>query len=279
MSAVHQNTQMFALSRPPPTTIELARRRYRLVQVFKHDFFAATCLYEATRQGSPARIVVKFPRTQGFCGLPMSSMGRLMRAREEAMYRALVGVAGVPRWLGRVGAVAYAIEHIDGEPLDHVEAPPAGFFDRLRRLFDDMHARGVAYVDANKLSNIIVSGSGEPFVVDYQISIRTREGWPWPLRAVVGGCVRYLQRCDLYHLYKHKRRLCPAELTPTEARLSHRRGGLHNLHRGLTTPWRTLRRASLRRQCRNGRLVSPTDALEDHDQPEKATWRPGPGEQ
>jgi hypothetical protein len=72
---------------------------------------------------------------------------------------------------------------------------------------------------------------------------------------------------------KHKRRLAPNELAPEEEALSRRRTGLHALHRKLTKPWRALRRRFLRRQHASGRLKSPTAELEDHHQPEKATWR------
>jgi len=78
---------------------------------------------------------------------------------------------------------------------------------------------------------------------------------------------------DLYHLYKHKRRLAPDELTPEEDALSRKRSGVHLLHRKLTKPYRALRRGFLKKQFEKGSLESPTAALEDHHQPEKATWR------
>ena len=266
---------MFALGRPPRAELEVAGAAYRLVRVFKHDFFAATCLYEAVGEARPARIVVKLYRTQAFCGLPMTWAGRLMRSREQAIYAALADVRGVPRWVGQVGRAGQAVEYIDAAPLDHLPAPPPGFFDRLRRLFDDVHARGVGYCDANKRSNILVAEDGEPFLVDYQIAIRRRDRWPWPLRAILRVAVAYVQRSDLYHLYKHKRRLCPDQMTPEELCLSRSRGRLHTLHRKITDPWRAIRRMFLSRQHAAGRLVSPTEDLEDHHQPEKATWRNG----
>ena len=65
-----------------------------------------------------------------------------------------------------------------------------------------------------------------------------------------------------------------------EEALSRRRTGLHVLHRKLGKPWRALRRGFLRKQHESGRLESPTANLEDHDQPEKATWRtPGTEDQ
>jgi len=54
-----------------------------------------------------------------------------------------------------------------------------------------------------------------------------------------------LQRADLYHLFKHKRRLCPQFLTPQEQTLSRRRSRLIRLHRLAATPLRKLHRSLL----------------------------------
>ena len=267
---------MFALRDSPPGTIHLGGSAYALRRVFKHGFYAATCLYEAMAPAEVPKVVVKFGRVQGFCGLPMGWFGRLMRRREEAIYQALAGVRGVPRWVGQVGENGYAIEYIECQPLDHVESPPPGFFDALRKLFDAVHARGVAYCDANKRSNILVGPGGRPFLVDYQLAFRRRDDLPWPIRRLVALAADYVVRADLYHLYKHKRRFCPGELTEWEEALSRRRRGLHLLHRKLTKPYRALRRGFLRKQYQDGRLISPTAELEDHYQPEKATWRQPP---
>jgi len=275
MTRKRTNTQMFALSGRPPGTLDVGGGRYRLVRVFKHDFYAATCLYE--RLGGPAetlpRIVVKLYRTQPFFGLPMAWMGQFLRDHEEGIYAALADVPGVPQWLGRVGRNGYALEYIDGRPLDHVKRPPAGFFDALRAIFDAIHARGVCYCDGNKRSNILIREDGAPFLIDYQIAFRRRDDLPRPFRGIWRRVIEYFQRRDLYHLYKHKRRMARDELTDEELRLSRGRGLLHTIHRGLTDPYRYLRRRLLGRQYRKGALVSPTADLEDHYQPEKATWR------
>jgi hypothetical protein len=271
--------QMFALRGLPPRQVRVLGQAYRLASVFKHDFFAATCLYVREGVRGPARIVVKLYRTQEFFGLPLAGIGGFLRDHERGVYAALQGVRGVPRWLGEVGRTGLAIEYVQAKPLDHLSAAPGkGFFDRLRRLFDEVHARGVAYCDANKRSNILVTSAGEPFLVDYQIAIRRRDDWPGPLRVVLGKVVAYLQRCDIYHLYKHKRRLSPTELTDEEDSLSRRRGVLHALHTELTTPWRAVRRKVLSTLYSKGLLVSPTESLEDRHQPEKATWRESQGD-
>ena len=274
-----RNKQLFALPDSPPGDLAVDGVRYRLVRVFKHDFFAATCLYEAA-PGQEARfpeIVVKIGRTQRLFGLPMRWAGRGLRDHEEAIYRAVAGVGGTPRWVGRIGETGCAIEFLHADPLDHLDAPPAGFFERLRAIFDAIHDRGVAYCDANKRSNILVGPDGEPYLVDFQLAFRRRDDLPWPLRSLIAAAVRHVCHRDLYHLYKHKRRLAPHELTPEQDALSRRRGGLHLLHRKLGKHWRNLRRWFLRKQHETGRLESPSADLEDHHQPEKATWRtPGP---
>lgn len=271
------NTQLFALAQAPPRSLRVGEGTYALEKVFKHDFFAATALY--AKQNGPGfdRVVVKFGRTQPFCGLPMSWYGQWLRHHEEDIYAALAGVKGIPRWAGRIGETTYAIQYIDASPLDHLDAPPPEMFDKLAETFGKMHARGVAYCDANKRSNILVDRRGRPWLVDFQISLRTRPGWPAPLRWLIAAIVRHAQRADVYHLYKHKRRMARAELTAEEELLSRRRGLLHTLHRKATDPWRALRRRFLRKQAREGRLTSPSAGLEDHHQPEKATWREGGG--
>jgi hypothetical protein len=267
---------MFAMGSPPPERLEIGGVPYRLVRVFKHDFWAATSLYEAAYAGEGVdfpRVVVKFGRKSNFAGLPLRWTGRLIQRHEQAIYERLAGVEGVPRWVGRIGNYGYALEYMEGAPLDHFDKPPAGYFERMRAIFDAAHARGVAYCDANKRSNMLVGPDGQAVLIDFQISVRTRDDLPWPLGWLIRRFIEYMKHKDIYHLYKHKRRLVPDELTSEEEALSRRRSGLHLLHRKLTKPYRALRRRFLRKQYTSGRLVSPTAELEDHHQPEKATWQ------
>ena len=273
MSKRRPNSQLFALAAPPAGEIRVAGTDYRLQRVFKHDFFAATCLYQGGDEAKFPRIVVKLFRSQGLYGLSARWFGRASRNHELSIYAALDGVDGVPHCLGPLGETGLAIEYIDALPLDHFEKPPAGFFDRLGEIIQAVHARGVAYIDANKRSNILVGPDGKPHLIDYQISLRRRDDWPWPLRWLSGRVISYFQGKDLYHFSKHKRRLAPDELTAAEDALSRRRSGLHWLHRKLTKPYRAVRRRFLSKRHRSGQLVSPTADLEDHYQPEKATWR------
>ncbi len=265
---------MFALQTRPPDVVRVAGCEYRLVQVFKHDFWAATCLYETSEPLAEFhKVVVKFGRSHSFFGVPLQWTGRVLADHEEAIYATLAGLTGVPRWVARVSPTCYAIEYVQAVPLDHLESPPPGFFDQLREVFYAVHARGVAYGDANKKSNILVTPEGQPILVDFQISLRMRNDWPWPVRSVLKRVVEYLAVKDLYHLYKHKRRLAPHELTPEEETISRWRKGLHQFHRKITKPYRKLRRQYLKKQYEKGKLQSPSAELEDHRQPEKDSWR------
>ncbi len=272
MSRRSHNTQMFALPQGPPARVTAAGATYTLSRVFKHDFYAATCLYESPAADVP-KIVVKFGRQRDFCGLPLAWLGEWFRRHEESIYRALAGVPGVPRWIGRVECGGYAMEFIDGRPLDHDPPPPKGFFDDLRKLFDAVHARGVAYCDSNKRSNILIGPGGRPWLIDYQLAFLAPQAWPRQGRPIVRAAFEYMCGKDIYHLYKHKRRMAPDELTAEEEAISRQRGGWHKLHRSFTKSYRAARRGFLRQQHESGRLVSPTAGLEDHYQPEKESWR------
>ncbi len=267
------NKQMFALREAPDDLIEIAGSEYRLVRVFKHDFWAATCLYEATGRADFPSVVVKIGRDHAFWGFPLKWYGKWLQAHERDIYKTLEGIHGVPRWIACVGDTGYAIEYIDALPLDHIDKPQPAVFDELARLFEQIHQRDVAYVDANKRSNILVTADGQPFLVDYQLSIRKRPDWPWPLRNVLAALVDRIAAKDIYHLYKHKRRMTDIKLTPEQDALSRRRSALHYLHRKLSKPYRAIRRKYLARQYAKGALRSPTADLEDHHQPEKETWR------
>lgn len=282
MSRQRPNTQLFALSHPPLAELTVRGYRYRLLKVFKHDFFAATALYEAMDASAPwPKLVIKAGREQVFCGMPLDWIGQELLKREQRAHERLDGVPGVQRWVAQLSETAYALEFIEGRTLDTLEAPPPPlFFEKLREMLDAIHARRAAYCDLNKRSNIVVQENGEPALIDFQVTEVERE-FPtgkWarllaPFAYLQRRYLSYLQHLDLYHLYKHKRRLLPEALTPEEEKLSLRQGRIVRLHRRLVTPMRQMRRNFLTRQHQSGRLVSPSAHLEDHDQPEKETWR------
>ena len=84
--------------------------------------------------------------------------GRLMVERETMIYRALAGVPGVPRYLGDVDALAFAVEMVEGKPAKVFKPHelPAGFVDRFRRAVLAMHRRGVVHLDLRQRRNVLV---------------------------------------------------------------------------------------------------------------------------
>jgi hypothetical protein len=244
---------MLALGRRrPPGAVLLAGRAYRHVQTVKHDFFAFTGFYDS-RAGD--RIVVKIGRTADFLGFPLIGLGRWSRNRELHFYRALADLPQVPRVLGTLGPTGLVHSYIPGRSLAGAASVPDGFFAALLELMDKIHRRGIAYVDANKCPNILVGDDGRPYLIDFQISWDVRLLGDTPLNR---WWLRRLQREDIYHLLKHRRRLRPDELTDQERQTSQHPSLLIRAHRWLTRPYFRIRRAIFRRLRESGRVMSET---------------------
>jgi hypothetical protein len=200
---------LWALGRADlPTRVEIAGHSYAWVRTFKHDFFAATGLYD----GPLGPAVVKFGRRASVLGLPAAWIGRHMVEHETRMLARLAGLHGVPPLLGRLGAHAFAHGFVAGHDLQRNERVNDEFFPRLAALISGMHARGVAYVDLEKRENIIVGDDGRPHLVDFQIAFY------WPDRsggrtALARWFLSILHAADRYHLLKHWRRLRPDQLS------------------------------------------------------------------
>jgi hypothetical protein len=232
-------------------------RAYRLRHVFKHDFFAATGLYHADNKPSsneaPPRIVLKLSRQQHFLGLPLTWLGTIFADHEFAVMRRLSNVPGIPRVLGRYGKTGVIYRYIEGRSLKELEQLPDDFFDQLLVLLGRIHARNVVYLDMNKRCNILLGADGRPHLIDFQISLYLDGQVPF-CEPISDYLRRVLQQADVYHLFKHKRRLCPHLLTDEERILSLNRNLPMQAHRILAHPLRKLRRFALKALHDNGIL-------------------------
>jgi hypothetical protein len=223
----------------------LADGAYRLVRTFKHDFFAATSLYE----GLFGKIVTKFGRKADFAGVPLAWLGRWLIAHECELYQRLGDITGVPAFRGRIAPNAFAHAYVDGHALGRQEHTPDGFFDQLTALIQVVHARGVAYVDLEKPENVLVGDDGRPYLIDFQIA------WCWPRAGHAQNATRWvldwirhkLQQGDHYHLLKLRRRCRPDQLTPEQWAVLNRKPPLIRLHGRLTAPLQRVRRSLLNR--------------------------------
>jgi RIO-like serine/threonine protein kinase len=226
-----------------PETISVNDRAYRHEKTVKHDFFAATGFYRA-EDGS--RGVLKIGRTTRFFGLPLKWVGRRLCQRELNCYRRLADLPNVPKVLGVVGETGFLHEYVPGRPLAKDKPVPDDFFAQLQTLLAELHRRNIAYVDTNKPENILLGDDGRPYLIDFQISyVAKRPNW-W---------LRRLQRADIYHILKHKRRMRRDQLTPEEEKIVARRGLLIHLHRIVSKPYFFVRRRLFKWLRRTGRIL------------------------
>jgi len=246
---------MLALGRQPmPSSILLNGTIYRHQKTVKHDFWAATGFYDNS-QGQ--RIVVKLARTNDFWAIPMRWSGRFLCGREVRFYRALSDLPNIPHLLGTIGQTGFVHEFVAGTPLARNVAIPNGFFAELQQLMENLHRRGIAYVDINKQPNLLIGDNGRPYLIDFQIS--------WNIRDLGDNFLnrwwlKRLQRADRYHLLKHKRRSRPNEMTREELQIVSRPSPIIRLHRFITKPYFRLRRMTIKRLRHSGRMPMETIA-------------------
>lgn len=164
-----------------------------------------------------------------------SSKSRLMRwfgrrqlKREERALHRLQGVAGIPRVLGEVPPCALLLEPMHGSAITRFRRRRpediAPMLERLARLVEVLHARGVAHLDLRKRDNILVTEAGEPSIIDFNASIAFEPG---SLRARL--FFPLLRGVDRGALLKWRHFLLPDRLTESEQRRIRRQSWLRRL--------------------------------------------------
>jgi len=258
-----------------PQCLILDQTDYCFVRVFKHDFFAATLLFEksdknANDKNDARYIVLKLGRRGDFLGIPFGWLGRALIEHEISILRYLQQIAGVPRLLGRYGKWGLMYKYIPGVSLDQRPEIPDEFFDRLEELIKQIHHRRVAYVDMNKQGNIILTDNGRPSMIDFQIS------WHMPqrllgFRRLANFILAVLQREDRYHLLKHKRRMRRDLMDEQQLKNSRRTSGWITFHRAGARPLTKLRRRILGYLFKRGRLLTD-DAVMHSPEKDPTRW-------
>lgn len=223
-----------------PDTFAIDGTEYRLTDSIKHDFFACTGFY-VDAQGH--RVVLKMGRVASLLGFPMKWAGKFLCNREVRFYRKLADLPNVPRLVGLVGETGLVHDYVYGRPLAAGKTVPDGFFDQCMALMAELHRRRMAYVDTNKPENILLGDDGKPHLIDFQISWDSRFFLSW------------LQREDIYHLLKHKKKLRRDELTPDELARVTQKSFLIRLHRTIFKPYFFIRRRTVRQLRASGRLM------------------------
>lgn len=223
-----------------PDVVRVEGATYRRRRVFKHDFFAATGLYESAN----VKAVLKIGRTAPLFRIPLSWIGRFLAGHEARLYQLTQPIDGVPRFLGRWRDTGILHEFVEGRPLARNDRPDDAFFPRLSAMLSAIHKLDAAYVDLEKPENILVGVDGSPHLIDFQISYHlppNRFGNTEINRLVV----RVLQQSDRYHLLKHWRKLRPDQLAERPDLDADAMPIWIKLHRAIFRPLTQLRRRVL----------------------------------
>jgi len=244
-----------------PAEIALAGCKYLYIKTFKHDFFAATALYQACdpaekrAKNVAEKVVLKQGRNADFLGIPLGWLGQVLCRHEFTILKHLQSIRGVPALLGMYGKGALVYEYIEGKSLDEKPKIPDGFFAELGVLLQQIHRSRVVYVDMNKRGNILLGANGRPYMVDFQISLHIPESF-WPIDAVMETIFELLKKEDHYHLLKHNRRLRKDLMTDEQIRRSRLFSGWISMHRQISRPLTRLRRRVLRYLYHKDQLIS-----------------------
>lgn len=136
-------------------------------------------------------------------------LARSLCRREARALSRLDGLPGTPRLLS-ADRRTLRREWIEGRPMQLARPRNAEYFRAARTLLARLHRRGIAHNDLAKEPNWLVTPTGLPALVDFQLALVA------PRR---GRAFRALAREDIRHLLKHKRSYCPERLTARERRI------------------------------------------------------------
>jgi serine/threonine protein kinase len=164
-----------------------------------------------------------------------SSKSRLMRwfgrrqlRREQRALHRLRGLEGFPKVLGVVPPCALLLEPMHGGAITRFrrrrEEDKAPMLDRLNRLVEAMHARGVAHLDLRKRDNILVTEAGDPSIIDFNASIALE-----PASIAARLFFPILRDVDRGALLKWRHFLLPERLSESERRRVRRQSRLRRL--------------------------------------------------
>lgn len=168
----------------------------------------------------------------------------VLAGRERHALLQLSGQEGVPA-LVAFGRGELLRAFLEGRTLDEAAPPEARFYADARRLLRSIHHRGVTHNDTHKEQNWLVTTSGAPALVDFQLA---------GCHDARGAWFRLCRAEDVRHLLKHKRTHCASGLTARERRLLARKSWPARAWAALVKPvYRFMTRRLLRWSDREGR--------------------------
>jgi len=99
--------------------------------------------------------------------------------REARALKALVDVAGIPRFLAQPGPYSLLISYTASRPIRKIKRGmlPVEYIDALDRIIAAIHAHDIAHCDLRSRGNVLITPEGQPFVVDFAAHLRRGAGW------------------------------------------------------------------------------------------------------
>ncbi len=211
---------------------------FRRIGRLKKDFFSTNELLEDEQGQIWVLKISRFLYIDPFG----RSVARYLSLREQYFYRLLQGVEGIPAIYPTSGRNWLLHAFIPGDTLQVRRDVDDQFFDRLATLLAGCHERGVACVDISKKANIIVGDDGKPYLIDFQISMGLLPPQS-PMQRIWNQSTRHQMQEDLYHIYKHKKRIRGDLLRDWEHTLAVTRPGLNRFHgRFIRRPYLSVKR-------------------------------------
>jgi len=105
-------------------------------------------------------------------------LGPWLCARELRAWRALAGHPAVPRLVGPIDRLAFAVEYRPGDTLftGRLQPAPEGFLGELEAAVAEMHRRGVVHLDLRNRTNVLRDAGGRPVLIDFGSALVFRPG-------------------------------------------------------------------------------------------------------
>ncbi len=172
------------------------------MRILKSDLFGSVaCAVEGGRT-----VVVRDTATARWW---LGWLARKLCRREARALARLDGLPGTPRL---IAADRRSLKRgwIEGRPMQVARPRNPEYYRAARRLVTALHRRGIAHNDLAKEPNWLVTPTGAPALVDFQLAV---------VSVRRGRLFRSLAREDLRHLLKHKRTYCGERLTARERRV------------------------------------------------------------
>lgn len=130
---------------------------------------------------------------------PVRIVGILLVFWEAFIYSKLKGISGIPVLTGRPDKYTLITSYMGGENLRATKKKPdASYFEKVSRIIEQMHQRGVVHLDLRNRRNYGIDPSGLPYLMDFASCLYI----PWP-----GKLKQFLAKIDWMGFLKVKGKL------------------------------------------------------------------------